>query len=68
VEALGGAGLHTQNFRRLVERTGLVEPTGVRETTTGGRPAERFRFRREVLLERPRAGLGHPGGERADQR
>lgn len=61
VEALGGAELHTQNFRRLVERTGLVEGTGERTTATGGRPAERFRFRREVLLERPRAGLGHPG-------
>ena len=61
VEALGGAELHTQNFRRLVERTGLVEHTGERTTGTGGRPAERFRFRRDVLRERPRAGLGHPG-------
>lgn len=61
VEALGGAELHTQNFRRLVKRTGLVERTGQRTTGTGGRPAERFRFRRDVLRERPRAGLGHPG-------
>jgi hypothetical protein len=59
VEALAGQRLHTQNFRRLVERGGLVEGTG-RFATTGGRPAELFRFRREVLTERPRAGVGRP--------
>ena len=61
VEALAGARLHKQNFRRLVGRTGLVEPTGQRSSSTGGRPAELFRFRREVLMERARSGLGHPG-------
>ncbi len=60
VEALAGERLHKQNFRRLVETTGLVEGTGTFDSDTGGRPAERFRFRREVLLERPRPGLGHP--------
>lgn len=59
VEALAGQRLHTQNFRRLVERAGLVEGTG-RQATTGGRPAELFRFRREVLTERPRVGVGRP--------
>lgn len=59
VEALAGDRLHPQNFRRLVERGGLVEGTGTM-VTTGGRPAELFRFRREVLTERPRAGLGRP--------
>jgi hypothetical protein len=57
VEALAGQRLHPQNFRRLVERGGLVEGTGT-VATTGGRPAELFRFRREVLTERPRAGVG----------
>lgn len=56
VESLAGQKQHTQNFRRLVERGGLVEGTG-RQATTGGRPAELFRFRRSVLTERPRVGL-----------
>jgi hypothetical protein len=62
VEAMAGTRLHTQNFRRLVEKAGLVEGTGTLDTQTGGRPAELFRFRREVLGERPRPGLGFPGG------
>jgi len=57
VEALSGVRLHKQNFRRLVESGGLVEGTGSRAPSTGGRPAELFRFRREVLRERPRPGL-----------
>ena len=61
VEALAGTGLHKQNFRRLVERQGLVHGTGEMETATGGRPAELFRFRREVLLERRAPGVGLPG-------
>lgn len=56
VEAISGRPLHKQNFRRLVETTHLVEPTGGR-TTTGGRPAALFRFRREVLAERPAPGI-----------
>jgi hypothetical protein len=31
---------------------------------TGGRPAELFRFRREVLLERPAPGVGIPSVRR----
>ena len=60
VEALAGVRLHKQNFRRLVDRGGLVERTGARDTRTGGRPAELFRFRRDVLRERPAPGLGLP--------
>jgi hypothetical protein len=60
VEALAGISLHTQNFRRLVERGGFVEGTGEIDVQTGGRPAELFRFRPEVLRERPRPGLGVP--------
>jgi len=58
VEAISGRHLHKQNFRRLVENTALVEPTGEMSTQTGGRPAALFRFRREVLQERPAPGLG----------
>lgn len=43
-EAVVGLNLHKQNFRRGVERTGLVEPTGRLSPGTGGRPAELFRF------------------------
>ncbi len=57
VEAIAGRHLHKQNFRRLVEQTALVEPTGRYRAATGGRPAQLFRFRREVLRERPAPGL-----------
>jgi hypothetical protein len=57
VEAILGPHLHKQNFRRLVESAGLVEPTGEVRSRTGGRPAKLFRFRREVLLERPAPGV-----------
>ncbi|HTJ62980.1 MAG TPA: NAD regulator [Alphaproteobacteria bacterium] len=60
VETLAGIRLHKQNFRRLVDRGGLVEPTGKRETRTGGRPAEHYRFRKKVLSERPAPGVGLP--------
>lgn len=42
-EAITGLSLHKQNFRRGVERTGLVQPTGRLSAATGGRPAELFR-------------------------
>jgi hypothetical protein len=42
-EAVAGVSLHKQNFRRGVERTGLVAPTGAASTGTGGRPAALFR-------------------------
>jgi hypothetical protein len=61
VEALAGSRLHKQNFRRLVEGAGLVEGTGVQEHTGRGRPAELFRFRREVFRERPAPGVYFPG-------
>ena len=57
VEAISGRHLHKQNFRRLVETGALVEPTGESSMATGGRPAALFRFRREVLQERPAPGL-----------
>jgi len=59
-EALSGTHLHKQNFRRLVMNANLVEPIG-RTTAVGrGRPAELFRFRREVLGEKLTVGLSRP--------
>ena len=57
VEAILGPHLHKQNFRRLVESAGLVEPTGELRVKTGGRPAKLYRFRKEVVLERPAPGV-----------
>ncbi|MEQ8840885.1 MAG: NUDIX domain-containing protein [Acidimicrobiales bacterium] len=60
VEALAGVPLHKQNFRRLIERSGLVEGTGERTSAGAGRPAELFRYRPTVIRERPRPGVGQP--------
>jgi len=57
VEALAGQRVHGPNFRRLVAENGIVEPTGTRRPTSG-RPAETFRFRPDVLAERPDPGIG----------
>ncbi|KQT55319.1 MULTISPECIES: NUDIX hydrolase [unclassified Aureimonas] len=56
-EAIAGRHIHKQNFRRFVETTQLVEPTGQSSSATGGRPAALFRFRQEVLNERPSPGI-----------
>lgn len=66
VEALAGVRLHKQNFRRLLINGGLVEPTGRRERRTGGRPAEQYRFRQEVLSERAAPGVGIPAVRTAE--
>jgi hypothetical protein len=60
VEALSGAKLHKQNFRRLVTNADLVEPIGRTSRVGKGRPAELFRFRREVLGETQTIGLSRP--------
>jgi len=60
VEALSGAKLHKQNFRRLVTNADLVEPIGRTSSVGKGRPAELFRFRREVLGETQTIGLSRP--------
>jgi len=57
VEALAGVRLHKGNFRRLVVDGNLVEPTGERATAGPGRPAQRYRFRRDVVAERDMLGL-----------
>ncbi len=60
VEALAGRPMHKQNFRRLIDLQGLVEPTGASTSEARGRPAKLFRFRREVVLERAVAGTKLP--------
>jgi hypothetical protein len=60
VEAISGLTLHKQNFRRFVERSGLVAGLGEMEASAGGRPAELFRFRREALTARPAGGVHVP--------
>ncbi|MBY6242034.1 NAD regulator [Methylosinus sp. Sm6] len=57
VEAIAGRHLHKQNFRRLVETSAAVEPTGDVSLNTGGRPAALFHFRRNILQERSAPGL-----------
>lgn len=57
VEALSGSCLHKQNFRRLIEKKGLVEATGHIISQAKGRPAAEFSFRREVLMERQALGV-----------
>ncbi len=59
-EAVVGLNLHKQNFRRGVERTGLVEPTGRLSTGTGGRPAELFRFTGAGARDGQAPGLALP--------
>lgn len=60
VESVAGVALHKQNFRRGVERTGLVEGLGRQDSDTGGRPAELFRFRRDGPNTGPATGLTLP--------
>jgi hypothetical protein len=61
VEAIMGHTLHKQNFRRLVESSGMVEEiSGRKSAAAGGRPAALFRFRRQALLERPAPGMKFP--------
>lgn len=60
VEAISGLRLHKQNFRRAVERSGLVEPLDRFDQETGGRPAELHRFPRARAAAAPALGLPLP--------
>jgi hypothetical protein len=60
VEALLGQKLHKQNFRRALDKSGLVEGLGSFTAATGGRPAELFRFRRAALREGSVSGVATP--------
>ena len=61
VEAISGVRLHKQNFRRMVERTGLIEGLGRVSAETGGRPAELFRYKRESAGSPSAIGFSLPG-------
>ncbi len=60
VEAVLGLRLHTQNFRRALDKTGLVTGTGEIESETGGRPAELYTFRRDHAKIIGAPGLATP--------
>jgi hypothetical protein len=62
VESILGLPLHKQNFRRALDRSGLVVGLGAFTQATGGRPAELFRFRREALSEGHVSGVQTPRG------
>ncbi len=59
-EAVVALNLHKQNFRRGVERTGLVAPTGRLSTGTGGRPAELYRYTGAAEIDGQAPGLALP--------
>lgn len=60
VESILGLRLHKQNFRRALDRTDVVKGTGKMETGTGGRPAELYTFRKELLKQRVVMGVSTP--------
>lgn len=63
-EAVLGYTVDATNLRRVLERDRLITPTGARRST-GGRPAEEFRFTRdELVVSRPLAAFRAPAGER----
>jgi 8-oxo-dGTP diphosphatase len=67
-EAVLGHPVDPTNLRRVLERDGLITPTGSRRST-GGRPAEEFRFTRdELVVSRPLAAFRNPGGARGRAR
>lgn len=59
-EMILGFPIHTQNFRRSLDKTGLVEGTGQMETGTGGRPAELFTYRQDYVRGIAAPGLSTP--------
>jgi len=60
VESILGLRLHKQNFRRALDRIDVLKGTGKMETGTGGRPAEFYTFRRELLKQRVVMGVSTP--------
>ncbi|ESQ80440.1 NAD regulator [Asticcacaulis sp. YBE204] len=60
LEAVSGFGLHKQNFRRALERTGFVTPTAAYRDDTGGRPAELYAYNRDQFRFSPSLGLSLP--------
>lgn len=65
-EAVSGVRLHKQNFRRMVERSGLIEPTGQTSARHGGRPAAEYRLAPEATWERRAASVRFGGARKGD--
>ncbi len=59
-EAIVGYAFHKQNFRRSVEKSGLVERTGQTTQQAGGRPAALFRANSDKSKDRAAGGLSIP--------
>ena len=61
-EAISGFALHKQNFRRALLKTGMLK--GLKQfktpTATGGRPAELYGFKHEILHAGPVSGIQTP--------
>ena len=60
VEAIIGFRFHKQNFRRSVEKSAFVRPTGATCHAASGRPAALFQVNRDALKDRAAGGLGIP--------
>ncbi len=65
-EAILGLPLHKQNFRRALDKSGLVKGTGKLESSTGGRPAELYTFRHELLKQQIVMGVATPARRLSD--
>ena len=61
-EAILGAVLHKQNFRRQLAKNELVEPTG-KMSKARGRPAELFKFKHDESQSTNLPGLRIPLGK-----
>lgn len=60
IEAIVGFPFHKQNFRRSVEKSGMVERTSAMATQASGRPAALYRVNRAGLREQTAIGLAFP--------
>ncbi len=60
IESIVGGLLHKQNFRRALDKSGLIEGTGMFETSTGGRPAEYYVHRRPPHASGGASGVATP--------
>lgn len=63
-EAVTGQSLHKQNFRRMITKSGLIEPTGTMAQHRAGRPAAEYRFAREAEWDRRLATVRFGGARR----
>ncbi|MBF7685080.1 hypothetical protein I2F17_04485 [Acinetobacter sp. B10A] len=60
LEALTGIELHKQNFRRFIHHQNVIEATGKEALVERGRPAQLYRFKKNVLQESLLSGYKLP--------